>query len=117
MREDFGRGMRVRATIGIVVALALLAPTLADARGRHGGGSDRYYHRGDGYYRRGPGGPPRGYDRPRRCRRDGTGGTIIGAIAGGLLGDSIAGRGDRTTGAIVGGGLGALAGRAIDRDC
>ena len=45
-------------------------------------------------------------------------GTIIGAIAGGLLGREIAGRGDRTVGAIIGAGAGALAGRAIDRnDC
>jgi len=52
----------------------------------------------------------------RRCRSDGSVGTIIGAIAGGLLGSEIAGRGDRTTGAIIGGAAGALAGRAIDRD-
>ena len=34
-----------------------------------------------------------------------------------LLGNSVAGRGDRTTGALVGAGVGALAGRAVDRDC
>jgi len=50
-----------------------------------------------------------------RCRGDGAAGTIIGAIAGGLLGNSVAGRGDRTLGTIIGGGAGALAGRAIDR--
>ncbi|USI73346.1 glycine zipper 2TM domain-containing protein [Sphingomonas morindae] len=60
--------------------------------------------------------PPR---RPpgRPCRDAGTGGTIIGAIAGGLLGNGIAGHGDRAAGTLLGGGLGALAGRAIDRDC
>lgn len=62
----------------------------------------------------------RGYDRGR-CRDKGTGGTILGAIAGGLLGHEIGNgrydRGDGTTGAIVGAGVGALAGRAIDRDC
>jgi hypothetical protein len=52
----------------------------------------------------------------QRC--SGSTGTIIGAIAGGLLGNGIAGRGDRTLGAIIGAGAGALAGRAIDRsDC
>jgi len=51
----------------------------------------------------------------RRCSNGSTG-TIIGAIAGGLLGSEIAGRGDRTVGAIIGGAAGALAGRAIDRD-
>ena len=52
----------------------------------------------------------------QRC--SGSTGTIIGAIAGGLLGREVAGRGDRTVGAIIGGAAGALAGRAIDRsDC
>lgn len=58
-----------------------------------------------------------GYDRryhARRCR-DGDGGTIIGAIAGGLLGSSVAGRGDHLLGGVLGAGAGALAGRAIDR--
>lgn len=53
--------------------------------------------------------------RNERCSK-GTGGTIIGAIAGGLLGNEVAGRrGDRTAGVIIGAGVGALAGRAIDR--
>jgi len=52
----------------------------------------------------------------RRC--SGTTGTIIGAIAGGLLGSSIASRHDGALGAILGAGAGALAGNAIDRsDC
>lgn len=71
--------------------------------------NQRYYnqrtYRGDYYNHYG-----------QRC--SGSTGTIIGAIAGGLLGNSIAGRGDRTLGAIIGAGAGALAGRAIDRsDC
>jgi hypothetical protein len=57
----------------------------------------------------------RGYRDGYRCDR-GTGGTIIGAIAGGLLGHEVAGRrGDRTMGVIIGAGVGAVAGRAIDR--
>lgn len=87
-------------------------------RGYRGYGDD--YYRGDGYYR-----GYRGYRGGYRCRSDGTGGTIIGAIAGGLLGNEIGKgsrgrygrRGDGTTGAIIGAGVGALAGRAIDRDC
>ncbi|RJF93378.1 glycine zipper 2TM domain-containing protein [Sphingomonas cavernae] len=68
-------------------------------------GYDRGY-RGDRYYR-----SNRGY----RCD-NGTGGTIIGAIAGGLLGHEVVGRrGDKTAGTIIGAGVGALAGRAIDR--
>ena len=61
----------------------------------------------------------RGYDRRnyrnyRQCD-NGTGGTVIGAIAGGLAGHEIAGRGDRTVGTIIGGAVGAIAGRAIDK--
>lgn len=50
----------------------------------------------------------------RQCD-NGTGGTIIGAIAGGLAGHEIAGRGDRAVGTIIGGAVGAIAGRAIDK--
>ena len=75
--------------------------------GRNYARNSRYYGRDQRYY--------------GRCRDKGTTGTILGAIAGGLLGHEIAdgrrGRGDGTTGAIIGGAVGALAGRAIDRDC
>ncbi len=78
----------------------------------HGGG--RYYYGGGygGYY----GGGPYYRGRYYHCDR-GDGGTVIGAIAGGLLGNSVAGYGDRTAGTVIGAGVGALAGRAIDRDC
>lgn len=56
----------------------------------------------------------RRYYNNQRCK-DGDGGTVIGAVAGGLLGHQVAGRGDRTLGAVLGAGVGALAGRAIDR--
>jgi outer membrane lipoprotein SlyB len=53
--------------------------------------------------------------RSQRCSK-GTGGLIIGAIAGGLLGRAIISRrGDKTAGTIVGAGVGALAGRAVER--
>jgi hypothetical protein len=86
-------------------------------RGYDGYRGDRGYRDYDGYrggnYYRG-GGNYRGSS--YRCRDDGTGGTIIGAIAGGLLGHEVVGRrGDNTTGTILGAGVGALAGRAIDR--
>jgi len=58
------------------------------------------------------------YGRPQyryRCHRDGTTGAVIGAIAGGLLGNGLAGYGDRTLGTVLGGAGGALAGRAIER--
>jgi len=51
------------------------------------------------------------------CKRsDGSTGTIVGAIAGGVLGNIIAPGGSKTLGTILGAGGGALAGRAIDRD-
>jgi uncharacterized protein YcfJ len=68
---------------------------------------DRYerksHRRGDRYYRNNA-----------RCDK-GTGGTIIGAVAGGLLGNEVARRGNRTEGSIIGAAVGALAGRAIDK--
>ncbi|MFM9827291.1 MAG: glycine zipper 2TM domain-containing protein [Sphingomonas sp.] len=85
-----------------------------DYRGPYRGGyrSDGGYYNNDyrdnGYNQR------RVYYRNQRCS-DGTAGTIIGAIAGGLLGNSIAGYGNRGTGTIIGGAAGALAGRAIDK--
>jgi uncharacterized protein YcfJ len=60
----------------------------------------------------------RGYYNHYGQRCSGTTGTIIGAIAGGLLGRAIDGGRDRTAGTIIGGVAGALAGRSIDRsDC
>lgn len=50
----------------------------------------------------------------QRCDK-GTGGTVIGAVAGGLLGNQVAGRRNRTEGSIIGAAVGALAGRAIDK--
>ena len=86
---------------------------------RYGRTYDRYGRqiasRGD-YY-------DRNYDNryygDRRC--SGTTGTIVGGVAGALLGREITRGGGRyggnsgTTGAIIGGALGALAGRAVDK--
>jgi hypothetical protein len=128
-----------------LVATATLAPTAAQAQYYAGDGYhasfdrvdyrrdgrrgyrdyDRGYRSGYRDYNRGRGygygdydrGDRRSHYRGRRCD-NGTGGTIIGAIAGGLLGNTVVGRrGDQTAGTIVGAGVGALAGRAVDRDC
>lgn len=129
-------------TIGAALAMGIASfgaastPAMARDHGRYQGHYDRGYGYGDRHYR------GYGYDRgyrhdrdyayrggyydggPRyyrggyyRCGRDsGTGGAIIGAIAGGLLGNEVARRdGNGTTGAIIGAGVGALAGHAIDR--
>lgn len=58
----------------------------------------------------------RGRDGRYYCRRDnGTTGLLIGAAAGGVIGNEVAGRGDRTLGAILGAAGGAILGRSIDR--
>ena len=120
------------ATLAAATALTAI-PAAADAQSRRGYYNDGYYsqpYRGDRYYRGDcydrydrRGYASRGYNRGYRdrCRSDGTTGTIIGAIAGGLLGKEVGegryDRGDGTAGAIIGGAAGALLGRQIDRSC
>jgi hypothetical protein len=87
-----------------MTAGALVPVSAADARRHYRG--ERY---SDGYYE------GRRDARMRQRCKDGDTGTIIGAIAGGLLGRTVDTRGDRTVGTLVGAGAGALAGRAIDR--
>lgn len=59
----------------------------------------------------------RGNDGRYYCKRDnGTTGLIIGGAVGGVAGHEIAGRGDKTLGAILGAAGGALLGRELDRD-
>jgi uncharacterized protein YcfJ len=113
-----------KITLGAAAALTAFTalPAAAEAAPRRGYYDNGYYsqsYRGDRYSR---------YDDRRYANRDyrgryssqrcdkGTGGTIIGAIAGGLLGHEVAGRGDKTVGTIIGGAAGALAGRAIDKN-
>ncbi len=104
------------------VALVPATPAMAQrydrgyAYDQYGQGYGNGYDRG--YQNRGYRGQDRRYVNNRRYQdpcRDGTGGLVIGGLAGGLAGHTIAGRGDRTLGAILGGAVGALAGRAIDR--
>lgn len=85
-----------------------------DRRGRYY--NDRYY--GRSYYNSSAyrGQTWRGRDGRYYCRRDnGTTGLLIGGAAGGLIGNGIAGRGDRTLGTLLGIAGGALLGREIDR--
>lgn len=129
----FRKALMLTVMSAVAATATVAAPTAAFAQPY---GYDRGYANGDGYYqparnyrddrgnrrgyrssdyRRGNGG--RGYRyNDGRCRDQGTGGTIIGAIAGGLLGNALVGRrGDNTAGTIAGAGVGALAGRSIDR--
>lgn len=97
-------------------AIVPAAPAMAQSR-HYDRGS--YYDRGydNGYYNQGRtyrGDSYRNYRVRQRCNKGDTG-TIVGAIAGGLLGHTVAGRGDNLLGAVIGAGAGALAGRAIER--
>ena len=109
------------AAIALSIGAAAVAPTAADAqryRGYDQYNNGGYYDRG--YYDRGY--DARRYDnrydarryqyRDRRCSNGGTG-TVLGAIAGGLVGNA-ADRGGMG-GTLIGGVAGALAGRAIDK--
>jgi outer membrane lipoprotein SlyB len=59
----------------------------------------------------------RGNDGRNYCRRsDGTTGLIVGGAAGALAGRAIDTRGDRTVGTIVGAAAGALLGRQVERE-
>lgn len=69
---------------------------------------------GDRYY---SGKTWRGSDGRTYCRKkNGTTGLLIGGAAGALAGRAIDGGRDRTTGTIVGAAAGALLGRHIDRN-
>jgi uncharacterized protein YcfJ len=104
----------------VVTSLGVAAPAMArdhyrDGRGDYG---RDYRYRDNRDYRGGREYRDNRYAYQNRndCRDNGTGGTIIGAIAGGLLGHEVVGRrGDKTAGVLVGGAVGALAGRAIDK--
>ncbi|MFT3976517.1 MAG: glycine zipper 2TM domain-containing protein [Sphingomonas bacterium] len=119
--------MRIGFVPAIFAAAMLTAPVAfpasADAQrrdhrwqgDRNGWDASRAYHpgrykerrlnRNDRIYR--------GRDGRYYCRRnDGTTGLVVGAVAGGLLGNVIGGD---TLGTLVGGAGGALLGRSIDR--
>ena len=120
--------MTFKFALSAAVAASAFAaiPATAQAQSRYGSydgyGYQQNYRNRDYRYDR------RDYDRRYDSRRDdrryanhygrrcsGTTGTIIGAIAGGLLGRSIDGGRDRAVGTVLGGAAGALAGRAVDR--
>ena len=59
----------------------------------------------------------RGSDGRYYCRRsDGTTGLVVGALAGGVLGNVLAPGGSETLGTLLGAGGGALIGHEIDRN-
>ncbi len=116
----------MRAAILGLAAVTMTAPALATPahaydrydryerydNGRQQARYSRHYDR-NGYYN----GPTwRGNDGRRHCRRsDGTTGLIIGGAAGALAGRAIDTRGERATGTILGAVAGALLGRQVER--
>lgn len=59
----------------------------------------------------------RGSDGRYYCKRsDGTTGLIVGAAAGGILGNVVDGGRHRTGGTLIGGALGALLGRSVEQN-
>ncbi|MBL8554055.1 MAG: glycine zipper 2TM domain-containing protein [Phenylobacterium sp.] len=49
----------------------------------------------------------------KNIKKKANNGTVIGAVAGGVLGNQIAGHGSRTEGTLIGAGVGAVAGHQI----
>lgn len=62
---------------------------------------------------------PRSYGTGDICAHDqrvaANRGTAIGAVVGGIIGNRVAGRGNRTAGTVIGAGVGAVAGHEIGR--
>jgi hypothetical protein len=59
---------------------------------------------------------PRGYENYERClKSNGLKGAAIGALLGGVAGNRIAGRGNRTGGTLAGAGIGGLLGVAVEK--
>lgn len=59
---------------------------------------------------------PRGYENYERClKSNGLKGAAIGALFGGIAGNRIAGRGNRTGGSLIGAGVGGLLGVAAEK--
>ena len=57
-----------------------------------------------------------GYDCERRQDNNTIAGALLGAIAGGVIGSNVAGRGNRSEGAVLGAVVGGVAGGAIGRN-
>jgi uncharacterized protein YcfJ len=86
---------KLQASVGFfAVALAIVAPEVAMAHHRH-------HYRGD-------------YACAERRSDGAVGGTLIGAVAGGLLGNAV--DHGRATGTLIGAGAGAYAGHEIGKN-
>lgn len=99
---------------GVETGAATTAENWRERRGYRNYSGDRRYYSNRRAYRDNR--TWRGRDGRYYCQRDnGTTGLLVGGAVGGLAGHEIAGRGDRTLGTILGVAGGALLGREIDR--
>ncbi len=96
----------------LAAAVGLAAPAALTVTAQPAEAHGRYYDRAGNYS-----GPVwQGRDGRTYCRRrNGTTGLIVGGAAGALAGRAIDTRGERATGTILGAAAGALLGREVDR--
>jgi hypothetical protein len=127
----------MRKILSAAMIAALVLPTLpvaadpppwAPAHGRRAKDAERDYREPDFYYRddhrhharrvvRYDETVYRGDDGRYYCHRsDGTTGLVVGAVAGGLIGNQLARGKSATLGTLLGAGAGALIGQAIEKD-
>lgn len=103
------RNLILAATMAAVAAPTAMVATATPALARDH--HHRDYHRTDNGIRYW-----RDDNGRYRCKKsDGTTGLLIGGVAGALAGRAIDSHGDRTTGTLVGAAAGALLGREVDR--
>jgi opacity protein-like surface antigen len=103
--------MKTTLTIALLATLGIAAPAAAqwhEPVQQAGWNNDWDDRRGNWDDRRG--------DWNGQCRRSSGGtGTVVGAIAGGVIGNQVARRNDRTVATVAGAVVGGLLGRSIDR--
>ncbi len=115
-------GLAAPANAAVHTGSSIAPAAWADSSAEQYRGRANRYRPGDRYYDRQA---QRRYDRRQERRYDrrsannrcdnGTGGAIIGAIAGGLVGNGVARYGDKTEGAIIGALAGGVLGNVIDK--
>lgn len=103
------------AALAALAAAATLAPAAASAQSYGYGYSNNGYSQPYGY-NNGYGQSGYGYDRCQTLGQGRTGaGALIGGGIGAVAGSQVAGRGNRTEGSIIGGILGAVIGSQVGR--
>ena len=105
------RKITLGAAAAVAAVTAMPAAAEAQSRGYYDGRYAQSYS--DGYYRDRTYRNRNAYRGARRC--SGTTGTIVGGAAGALAGRAIDSRGSRTTGTIIGAVAGALLGREVGK--